>query len=182
MNEYEKYCKYDLGNTTVNILSIDELLKICEIDRKAFWQNLSSKKLGYGDIKGSDDLKQGISSLYQHINLEDILPTAGAAGANHLVFYSLIEPEDNVISVIPTYQQLYSIPASFKADVKLLHLKKENAPQKIKSQNNRKYAHKESLSWRFGGGDYCNRNSKQHIYCAPCNRKNPSFWRCDRLA
>ena len=126
MNEYEKYCKYDLGNTTVNILSIDELLKICEIDRKAFWQNLSSKKLGYGDIKGSDDLKQGISSLYQHINPEDILPTAGAAGANHLVFYSLIEPEDNVISIIPTYQQLYSIPASFKADVKLLRLKKEN--------------------------------------------------------
>ena len=62
------------------------------------------------------------------------------------------------------------------------NLKKENAPQKIKSQNNRKYAHKESLSWRFGGGDYCNRNSRQHIYCAPCNRKNPSFWRCGRLA
>ena len=29
MNEYEKYCLYDLGNTTVNTLSLNELFEIC---------------------------------------------------------------------------------------------------------------------------------------------------------
>lgn len=33
--------------------------------------------------------------------------------------------EDRVISIMPTYQQLYSIPESFGADVHYLKLKKE---------------------------------------------------------
>ena len=126
MNEYEKYSRFDLGNTTVKNLSLDELFKLSNTDKKEFLDNLCTKKLGYGDIKGCPDLKNGISKLYKTIKPENIIPTIGAAGANHLVFYSLVEPEDRVISVIPTYQQLYSIPDSFGAEVKLLHLKKEN--------------------------------------------------------
>ncbi len=57
---------------------------------------------------------------------EEIVPTHGAAGANHHIFYSLLEPGDRVISIMPTYQQLYSIPESYGADVKMLHLKAEN--------------------------------------------------------
>ena len=46
--------------------------------------------------------------------------------ANHHVFYSLISPGERVISIRPTYQQLYSIPESYGADVQLIDLKKEN--------------------------------------------------------
>lgn len=126
MNEYEKYCRYDLGNTTVNTLSLDELFEITGENKAEFLNTLCSKSLGYGDIKGSPDFKKGVAKLYKNITPEQILPTIGAAGANHLVFYSLVEPEDRVISVIPTYQQLYSIPKSFGADVQLLHLTPEN--------------------------------------------------------
>ncbi len=126
MNEYEKYCKYDLGNTTVNTLTADELFEICNIEKNEFLNTLFTQPLGYGYIEGNPDLKKGISKLYKTVCPEEILTTTGAAGANHLVFYSLVEPSDEVISVIPTYQQLYSIPASFGADVKPLHLKFEN--------------------------------------------------------
>ena len=40
--------------------------------------------------------------------------------------YSLISPGDRVVSIMPTYQQLYSIPESYGADVQILHLSKEN--------------------------------------------------------
>lgn len=126
MNEYEKYAKYDLGNTTVQTLSLDELFELTNENKIDFLNSLCSKKLGYGFIKGLPEFKKGVSKLYQTIEENDIVPTIGAAGANHLVFYSLIEPQDDVISVIPTYQQLYSIPASFGACVKYLHLKPEN--------------------------------------------------------
>lgn len=126
MNEYEKYSKYDLGNTTVQTLSLDELFEITGEDKTQFLAGLCSQKMGYGSIKGMPELKQGIAKLYKNINENDILTTIGAAGANHLIFYSLIEPSDRVISVIPTYQQLYSIPASFGADVQYLHLTPEN--------------------------------------------------------
>lgn len=126
MNEYEKYCRYDLGNTTVNTLSLDELFEITGENKSEFLNQLCSKPFGYGDIKGNPEFKKGISKLYKNISPDEILPTIGAAGANHLVFYSLVEPKDRVISVIPTYQQLYSIPESFGAEVKLLHLTQEN--------------------------------------------------------
>ena len=56
----------------------------------------------------------------------EIVPTHGAAGANHHVFCSLISAGDRVVSIMPTYQQLYSIPASIGADVAIMHLKQEN--------------------------------------------------------
>ena len=70
--------------------------------------------------------KEGISHLFKTIKPEDIVTTPGAAGANHHVFYSLIEPGDRVISISPTYQQLVPIPESFGAEVVILELKKEN--------------------------------------------------------
>lgn len=126
MNEYEQYSKYDLGNTTVQNLSLDELFELSNVDKTAFLNNLCAQKQGYGNITGNPDLKNGISKLYETVTPDGIIPTIGGAGANHLVFYSLVEPPDSVVSVIPTYQQLYSIPESFGAEVKLLKLKKEN--------------------------------------------------------
>ena len=126
MNEYEQYSKYDLGNTTVQNLSLDELFELSNVDKTAFLNNLCAQKQGYGNITGNPDLKNGISKLYETVTPDGIIPTIGGAGANHLVFYSLVEPSDSVVSVIPTYQQLYSIPESFGAEVKLLKLKKEN--------------------------------------------------------
>ncbi len=40
--------------------------------------------------------------------------------------FALVEPGDRVISVLPTYQQHYSIPEAYGADVKILQLKPEN--------------------------------------------------------
>lgn len=126
MNEYEKYSKYDLGNTTVQTMSLDELFELTGENKQEFFNNISKQKLGYGYIKGLPAFKTGIKNLYSTIETDDIIPTIGAAGANHLVFYSIVEPSDRVISVIPTYQQLYSIPQSFGADVQYLHLTPEN--------------------------------------------------------
>ena len=72
------------------------------------------------------EFKAGVCKLYKTIKLDEIIPTHGATGANHHVFYSLISPGERVISIRPTYQQLYSIPESYGADVQLIDLKKEN--------------------------------------------------------
>ena len=41
------------------------------------------------------------------------------------MYYALVEPGDTVISVSPTYQQLYSVAESLGATVKILHLRRE---------------------------------------------------------
>ena len=107
-------------------VSLDELFELAGEDKDAFLSSFSSRRLTYGDIMGSDSLKEGISKLYRTIKPSDIVPTHGAAGANHHVFCSLISPGDHVISIMPTYQQLYSIPASIGADVDIMHLRQDN--------------------------------------------------------
>ena len=89
-------------------------------------ENLAARRLTYGDIEGAPAFRQGICSLYKTVKLENIVTTHGAAGANHHVFCSLVSPGDRVISVLPTYQQLYSIPESLGAKVKILPLSREN--------------------------------------------------------
>lgn len=121
-NQYESKAIYDLADTCVESLSINELINLTGENIN----DIFSRKLNYGDIHGSERLKNAICTLYEKQKSYNITITHGTIGANQLVMLSLIEPEDNVISIIPTYQQHYSIPKSFGANVKLLYLKEQN--------------------------------------------------------
>ena len=124
-NEYEKLAIYDMADTCVESLSLEGLLDIVG-NKEEHLKNVMSRKLNYGDIQGSERLKKAIMTMYKN-NSFPITITHGAIGANSLVIQSLIEKGDEVISVIPTYQQHYSIPKSLGADVKILFLKEENS-------------------------------------------------------
>lgn len=126
MNKWEVGAKYNIAETCVDSISIDQLFELTGENKQEFLQKMSARRLSYGDIEGMPELREGIASLYKTIKPENIIPVHGAAGANHHVFYSLIEPGDEVISIMPTYQQLYSIPESFDAKVKILQLTKDN--------------------------------------------------------
>ena len=126
MNEHEDKAIYNTGETCVDSISMDELFTIAGLSKQETLNDLTQKRLTYGHIFGNPQFKKGIVSLYETIQEEDITTTHGAIGANHLVLYSLVEPEDEVVAVLPTYQQLYSIPASFRATVKQHVLAPEN--------------------------------------------------------
>ena len=123
-NKYENWAKYDLADTCVESLSINELLDIADGNSSSL--EIFNKKLNYGDIHGSERLKNAICTMYSNQVAKNITITHGAIGANQLVMLSLIESGDKVVSIVPTYQQHYSIPKSIGADVKLLFLKEEN--------------------------------------------------------
>lgn len=90
-----------------------------------------SRKLTYGAIRGSDILRERVAALYERdgsvpLAADNIMITQGAIVANFLLFYTLVGPQDHVICVYPTYQQLYAVPESLGAEVSLWNLKKEN--------------------------------------------------------
>ena len=126
MNAYETGARYNIAETCVDSVSADELFRLCGEDSAAFWKQFSARRLTYGDIEGAPAFREGICGLYKTLKPEEVITTHGAAGANHHVFYSLVEPGDRVISIMPTYQQLYSIPEGYGAEVKLLDLTPEN--------------------------------------------------------
>jgi aspartate/methionine/tyrosine aminotransferase len=90
-------------------------------------QELLPLQMTYGEIKGSHRLRCAIARLFATRGPDDILITHGAAGANALVYQALVSPGDQVVSLVPTYQQHYSIPESIGAEVRRLQLRPENA-------------------------------------------------------
>ncbi len=124
LNAYEHKVEVNLGETCVEPFTLGEFLKLIEYE--GFFDDLKKAQLTYGFVEGDPELRNGLASMYKHMKAENIITTFGAIGANFLAFYSLISPGDTVISIFPTYQQLYSVPKSFGANVKLLRLRPEN--------------------------------------------------------
>ncbi|WP_293574120.1 aminotransferase [Phaeobacter sp.] len=125
MNEWETRCELNLAETCVESLTIDELLQLTGNSAAAL-SDLLPMKMTYGAIEGSDRLRLAISALYAQQKPENIIVTHGTIGANMLVHKALVAPGDRVVSIVPTYQQHYSIPDSIGADVHLLHLQERD--------------------------------------------------------
>jgi len=121
---YEHDVELNLAETCVNPFTLGEFLKLA--GKENFFEELKETQLTYGFVDGFPDLREGIAKLYKNMKPENILAAGGAIGANFLVFYTLVEPGDTVISIFPAYQQLYSVAKSFGANVKLLKLREEN--------------------------------------------------------
>ena len=126
MNAYEDGARYNIAETCVDSVSLDELFLLAGEDKQAFLERFCARRLTYGDIVGSEALREGVCGLYKSLKPDEVIPTHGAAGANYHVFCSLISPGDGVVSIMPAYQQLYSIPEAIGADVRLMHLRQEN--------------------------------------------------------
>ncbi len=122
LNPRDPLCKYNLGASCVKALKLEELLELAGVDKDAFMAQLGETSLHYGHFYGSERLLAAISTLYENAGPECILTTHGGTGANNLVMNALVEPGDNVVAIVPNYQQHYSIPASLGAEVRFLHL------------------------------------------------------------
>ena len=125
MNEWETRCTYNLAETCVASITVEELLALSGGNADDL-SGLLSMKLTYGDIKGSPRLRTAIANLYANQCIEDITVTHGTIAANMLVHKAVVEPGDHVLSIVPTYQQHYSIPKSIQADVSTLALREED--------------------------------------------------------
>ena len=121
MNEFENHCQFNLAETCIKPMTINELLQISNKNINLA-EDIAEMKMTYGEIMGSKRLRSNIASLFQNQNENNILITHGAIGANSLVYHSLISPDDIVVSIMPNYQQHYSIPASLGAEIKVVKL------------------------------------------------------------
>jgi aspartate/methionine/tyrosine aminotransferase len=126
MNAHETTATWNIAETCVHSLTLDELLELSG-DPDGVVRGLRRTWLGYGDITGSPRLRAAIAALYgERVTADHVLTANGAIGANFLALYALVEPGATVVSVQPTYQQLYSVPASLGAEVRAVRLREQD--------------------------------------------------------
>ncbi|CAN6651543.1 hypothetical protein TRVA0_025S00804 [Trichomonascus vanleenenianus] len=131
MDDYETKVDVNIAETCCYSLTLEEISKI--IDKPIPTNEIANKRLVYGAITGSNELKDGITDMINStssgpitIGRDDVVITNGAIGANFLCYYSIVGKGDHVIVVDPAYQQLNSVPKMFGGDVELLPLVEEN--------------------------------------------------------
>lgn len=119
MNEFENDAVYNMTDTCVKALTLQELLNLESLD-------FDQLTLDYGVITGDTELKREILSLYTTGNIDNITTAQGCLQANELVMHTLLEPFDEVISVVPGYQQFVDVPKSLGCKVHLIELDETN--------------------------------------------------------
>ncbi|MDV7718755.1 aminotransferase [Pediococcus ethanolidurans] len=117
LNENEKAAQFDISQSTISSLTLGELLNFDGQDSTEAFTKYLNTKLNYGWIEGSPEFKQLVAQLYKRVNSKNILQTNGATGGNFLTLFSLLNPGDHIISLYPSYQQLYDLPKSLGVKV-----------------------------------------------------------------
>ena len=115
MNDYENDAIYNMTDTCVKALTLQELLDCEDFD-------FNELTLDYGQITGDVELKKEILSLYASGTIDNITTAQGCLQANELVMNTLLEKGDEVIAIVPGYQQFVDIPKSIGCKVRLIEL------------------------------------------------------------
>lgn len=116
---WENIVKYNLTESGVHPYTLAELLDKDKI------RKLLSTRLGYGQTNGSIELREAISRLYPGADLDNVLVTNGSAEANFIGIWSNLEPDDELILMLPNYMQIWGIARSFGIKVTPFYLKEE---------------------------------------------------------
>ena len=118
--------KIYLGGSCVSPMTVEEMFEVTGQDLNEFLEDFRKMDLGYPRFEGTPRTKKALAKLYKTISPDDIILVHGGTGANNTVVFSLLEPEkDNIISIMPNYQQFHSIPRSIGVEVRDVNLKPE---------------------------------------------------------
>ena len=117
---YEKEVAYDLSESGVVPLSVQELLDGEPPER------FLAPRLAYPRSDGSRELRERIAAWYSDATADNVTVVNGGAEANHAVLWSLLEPGRGAAILLPNYLQAWGL-ARHWADATAFRLRHDRA-------------------------------------------------------
>ena len=143
---WENKVEFNLTESGVHALRIGELAPLLQ---------MMEEPLGYPQTNGSAKLRDLISRQYSGITEDQVLVTNGAAEANFLTAWNLLDSGDEVVMMVPNYMQLWGVARSFGAFARPFHLREQD-------------------SWRPDLDELAKAVTKRTKLIAVCNPNNPT--------
>jgi aspartate/methionine/tyrosine aminotransferase len=116
---HENSVRFNLTESGIHPYALNEVLTHDE------QEELLGLSLGYGYTNGNPALRRAIAQYYPGFDEENVLVTNGSAEANFATIWSLIEPGDEVIVMLPNYMLVWGALKAFGAQLKPFHLREE---------------------------------------------------------
>jgi len=115
---YENYVEYNLSESGVAPMRVEELLAGAGADPAAFL----ATGLGYPQSNGSEELRDRIASFYDGATRANVLVTNGRAEADPGSFWRLLEPGDRVALMVATSLQTRGLSRALAGRVEVFRL------------------------------------------------------------
>ncbi len=117
---HENLVEYNLSESGVHPLALHELVGDGNLADR-----LLATELGYSQSNGTLELRRAIARLYAGADEDNVLVTNGSAEAIFLSVMSLVEPNDEVVMLLPNYMQIHGLARAFGGNIRPFHLKAE---------------------------------------------------------
>ena len=114
---WENRVKFNLSESSVHPMSARDLIS----DRDSL-EKLLDTALIYNQSNGTDELRSAIAAWYPGATLDHVEVTNGGSEANFITIFTTLEPGDEVVMILPSYQQIWGLINSFGMKVKSVHL------------------------------------------------------------
>lgn len=118
---WENRVDYNLSESGVHPMSVGELLR----EEPEATEKLVKLELGYPQSNGTPELRKAIANLYPGATPDHVLVTNGTSEANFISIWNLVDPEDEVLLMLPNYMQIWGISRGFRGNVKTFQLRED---------------------------------------------------------
>jgi aspartate/methionine/tyrosine aminotransferase len=118
MSQWENIVDYNLSESGVHPMTAREL-----VDDPAELELLLNQGLDYSQTNGTPLLREEICRLYPGATPENVLVTTGAAEANFIAIWTLLEPGDELVLMLPNYMQVWGVAKNLGVKVVPFHLR-----------------------------------------------------------
>jgi len=117
---WENRVETNLTESGIHPYTLRELLTPEEIEE------ILDLRLTYGWTNGEPDLRAAVAAYYRGAGPENVLITNGSAEANFLAMWTLLEPGDEIVVMLPNYMQIWGLARSLGVTVKPFHLREDH--------------------------------------------------------
>ena len=105
MSLHEQTVAFNLSESGVHPVVLGELLE----GNPQLVEELLATDLNYPHVNGIPSLRENIAALYDGATGAQVLVTVGAIEANYIAVRTLLEPGDEMVTMLPNYMQIWGI-------------------------------------------------------------------------
>ncbi|MEW6321029.1 MAG: aminotransferase class I/II-fold pyridoxal phosphate-dependent enzyme [Acidobacteriota bacterium] len=109
---WENRVQFNLSESGVRPLTPRELLGEAGADL------LLDQPLVYTQSNGTPELRRAIAAMYPGATDDHIEVTNGGSEANYMVVWRLVEPDDEIVMLVPNYMQTWGLARAFGGTVR----------------------------------------------------------------
>ena len=119
---WENLVDYNLSESGVHPMRLEEL-----VEDPADRAGLLGQELVYPQSNGTIELRQRVAAMYPGATADHVEVTNGGSEANFVTMWHLVEPGDEVVSMVPNYGQTLGLAEAFGAMTEMCYRSKNYA-------------------------------------------------------